>query len=111
MRNENDANRIFINGRGSYNTISKNLKLLIDTYPEYSKKHIIIQSVLTNDVDNTKSINQLRKKYNIGTNSQKIHSLVINEERTLGQYLTRFETTYTDYNSELSTFSRQFLIA
>lgn len=104
MRNENDANRIFINGRGSYNTISKNLKLLIDTYPEYSKKHIIIQSVLTNDVDNTKSINQLRKKYNIGTNSQKIHSLVINEERTLGQYLTRFETTYTDYNSELSTF-------
>lgn len=51
-KNENDANRVFIDGRGSFTTVMKNIEYLLREHPEFSKKRILIQSVLADNIYN-----------------------------------------------------------
>ena len=43
---EHDANRKFVNGKGSFDTIIHNLTELMNRYPEYGKEHVMIATTV-----------------------------------------------------------------
>jgi len=71
-KEENDKNRVFDKGKGTFEIIIKNLEYLINKYPKYAKTSIIIQSVAADNIDVEKSYNFITKFFKYNTPESKI---------------------------------------
>lgn len=84
---EHDYNRIFANGKGSFDRVSENIDILIKKAPAYCKDYVVIQAVLANNIKDSQGIYALRKKYGIDTENSQVLKLQVYPQKTKSQYL------------------------
>lgn len=86
---ENDKNRIFRNGRGSFNCVSRNLNYMIESYPEICKKRFVVQSVLADNINKKDALLFLRKELNINTPQSKVLKVIGYPQRNREEFVSK----------------------
>lgn len=71
-KTENDKNRVYSNGRGSFEQVFNNINILINLHPEYAKKYVSIQTVNADNTSEENIFNFFSETFNINTINSKI---------------------------------------
>lgn len=58
-----NANRVFENGKGSFDIVSHNIDKLIEISPDYCKSRIMLQAVSADNIDKRAAIEYILEKY------------------------------------------------
>ncbi len=101
---EHDYNRIFANGKGSFDRVSKNIDTLIKKSPTYCKNHVIIQAVLANNIKGNQGIKAIKNKYGIDTEKSKILKLQVYPQKIKEQYLPGVISKSNSEKNKLADF-------
>lgn len=100
---EHDANRVFTNNEGTFNTVLKNLKILIEKYPDYAKRRIIAQAVWAENIDIHKSYKFMLGEFKINTKEKQIANFVVYNQKKEKQILSSKQMSL-DEKQELELF-------
>lgn len=102
---EHDANRVFINDEGTFNTVLKNLKYLIKKYPDYAKRKIIAQAVWAENIDIHKSYEFMVKEFKINTKDKQIVNFIVYDQKKEKQILSSKQINFNK-KQELELFCK-----
>lgn len=103
-REEHDTNRVFADGSGSFDTVIKNIRCLIDKYPDYAKTYLTLQSVLANNVDENNIAEFINDTFKVNdTKQREIVYWSHNRQRVVGEFIPR-ALLNTDYSGILDGF-------
>ncbi|WP_294546334.1 SPASM domain-containing protein [uncultured Bacteroides sp.] len=86
---ENDKNRIFKNGRGSFNCVNGNLNYMIESYPEICKERFVVQSVLADNINKKGALAFLKKELNINTPESKVLKVIGYAQRNRKEFISK----------------------
>ena len=88
-----NKNRVFSDGKGSFNITLKNLNMIINKYPNYAKNCVGIQSVLADNIDVLGAQEFIDKYFNLNTSSNKLITCTVSPQRKKNAFLSEFEFT------------------
>ena len=88
-KEDNDLNRVFENGKGSYDIVIDNIDKLINKYPDYCKQYVIIQSVSADNVEGYQGINKIRKRFLANTPFAKVLKVTGYPQRNKNEYISK----------------------
>lgn len=93
---QHNANRVFSNDIGTYDTVVYNLQKLITQYPEYCKERVVLQSVEADNIDAASAGNFIRHEF-----SDKVLLVKSYAQKHPKEYLPRpvlhHKTEFQDY--------------
>ena len=85
---EHNSNRVFFNEKGTFDLVIKNLRYLIDRYPDYAKKRIITQAVWAANINIMNSYAFMYKEFKINTAEKQIVNFLIYNQKKEEQILS-----------------------
>lgn len=103
-KEEHDANRVFLKEKGSFDTVMRNLMHLIEKYPDYSKKRIIIQSVTADNINIKKSYDFMHEQFKINSSNRLILKYIVYNLKKERQLFS--ESQMQNEIVELETFDK-----
>jgi uncharacterized protein len=88
---EHNTNRVFKNGKGTFNKVLTNLEKIINAFPDYAKKHVGIHAVLADNINIFNAINFIRTKFNLYTPEKQLIALKTSPQKNNHRFFADFE--------------------
>lgn len=103
-KEENDMNRVFEDGHGSYDIVYKNINYMVERFPDFCRERIIIQSVLADNVDRKSALMFLRKDMKMNTPDHKVLKIIGYPQRNKYQCIPKTICNKIEEKNILSTY-------
>jgi uncharacterized protein len=109
-RKEHDANRVFSEKKGTFDIVMQNLMHLIEKYPTYSKKRIIIQSVAAENIDIKKSYDFMAKRLKINSPDRLITKYLVYDQKKEKQFFSDIQIKMQNEVLEIESMNKMLEI-
>ena len=95
---EHDKNRVFINGKGSFKKVISNIDFMIQNYPDFCKKRMIIQSVRANNIDLLSAYDFIDEHFKISKGTKTILKHISFPQKIDKEYLPQESYSHNSFN-------------
>lgn len=106
-KDAHNKNRLFSDGRGTFDTVIKNLNTIIDNYPDYAKNNVGFQTVLADNISVFEAQDFIEKTFKLNTPLNLVLTCSISPQREEGRFLSQFEFTEGSIDEAILSFKEK----
>jgi uncharacterized protein len=86
-----NKNRVYYNEKGTFETVMRNLNIIINRYPEYAKYNVGIQSVLADNINVYQAQHFIESYFKLNTKSNKLVTNLASPQRKKHAFFSEIE--------------------